>query len=106
MPTVVAVPRRGPGSSPWGDAVRRWPLIACRRGVDVNCTSSPRDRLADDDGVLHAVVRGCRRRQEEPVSDPGGSDTVRVEQGSRRLMVLLAMAMFVLVVDTSLMNVS
>ena len=29
-----------------------------------------------------------------------------VEQGSRRLMVLLAMAMFVLVVDTSLMNVS
>ncbi len=29
-----------------------------------------------------------------------------VEQGSRKLMVLLAMAMFVLVVDTSLMNVS
>ncbi|MFL6177012.1 MAG: MFS transporter, partial [Ornithinibacter sp.] len=28
------------------------------------------------------------------------------EQGSRKLMVLLAMAMFVLVVDTSLMNVS
>jgi len=40
------------------------------------------------------------------VSDPGGSDTVPVEQGSKRLMVLLAMAMFVLVVDTSLMNVS
>ena len=40
------------------------------------------------------------------MSDPGGSDTVPVEQGSRRLMVLLAMAMFVLVVDTSLMNVS
>ena len=32
-------------------------------------------------------------------SDPDGS-------GSRRLMILLAMAMFVLVVDTSLMNVS
>ena len=30
----------------------------------------------------------------------------QAEQGSRRLMVLLAMAMFVLVVDTSLMNVS
>ena len=36
------------------------------------------------------------------------SDEVRhvAEQGSRKLMVLLAMAMFVLVVDTSLMNVS
>lgn len=34
-----------------------------------------------------------------PRSEPG-------QQGSRRLMVLLAMAMFVLVVDTSLMNVS
>src|SRR6478736_3030019 len=35
---------------------------------------------------------------------PGGDQPV--PQGSRRLMVLLAMAMFVLVVDTSLMNVS
>jgi EmrB/QacA subfamily drug resistance transporter len=32
--------------------------------------------------------------------------TTPAEQGSRKLMVLLAMAMFVLVVDTSLMNVS
>ena len=32
--------------------------------------------------------------------------TAPIEQGGRRLMVLLAMAMFVLVVDTSLMNVS
>ena len=36
-----------------------------------------------------------------PAEAPG-----TVEQGSRKLMVLLAMAMFVLVVDTSLMNVS
>jgi len=36
---------------------------------------------------------------ETPAAEP-------VEQGSKRLMVLLAMAMFVLVVDTSLMNVS
>ena len=39
----------------------------------------------------------------------GAQDHTRAapaEQGSRRLMVLLAMAMFVLVVDTSLMNVS
>src|SRR6478736_2495210 len=35
---------------------------------------------------------------------PGGDQPV--PQGSQRLMVLLAMAMFVLVVDTSLMNVS
>ena len=37
----------------------------------------------------------------------GPSESVETEQaGSRRLMLLLAMAMFVLVVDTSLMNVS
>ena len=36
---------------------------------------------------------------------PQGGDEP-VPQGSQRLMVLLAMAMFVLVVDTSLMNVS
>ena len=35
----------------------------------------------------------------EPAAEPAGS-------GDRRLMILLAMAMFVLVVDTSLMNVS
>ena len=40
------------------------------------------------------------------MSESAGRGTVPVEQGSRRLMVLLAMAMFVLVVDTSLMNVS
>ena len=38
-------------------------------------------------------------------ADEAGS-AAPVEQGSRKLMVLLAMAMFVLVVDTSLMNVS
>ena len=38
-------------------------------------------------------------------ADEAGS-TAPVQQGSRKLMVLLAMAMFVLVVDTSLMNVS
>jgi len=40
------------------------------------------------------------------MSVTGGGSTAPVEQGSRRLMVLLTMAMFVLVVDTSLMNVS
>ena len=40
------------------------------------------------------------------MSAEGSSSTAPAEQGSRRLMVLLAMAMFVLVVDTSLMNVS
>ena len=40
------------------------------------------------------------------MSESTGRGTVPVEQGSRRLMVLLSMAMFVLVVDTSLMNVS
>src|SRR3954453_7409841 len=49
---------------------------------------------ADDQG------RRCRMT--------AGSDgtTGTVASGSRRLMVLLSMAMFVLVVDTSLMNVS
>ena len=40
------------------------------------------------------------------MSESADRGTVPVEQGSRRLMVLLSMAMFVLVVDTSLMNVS
>ncbi|GAA4408140.1 MFS transporter [Fodinibacter luteus] len=40
------------------------------------------------------------------MSQARGPEVPTVEQGSRRLMVLLAMAMFVLVVDTSLMNVS
>ena len=40
------------------------------------------------------------------MSESADRGTVPVEQGSQRLMVLLAMAMFVLVVDTSLMNVS
>src|SRR4249919_1584774 len=38
--------------------------------------------------------------------DSGGGDAQRGPAGSRRLMILLAAAMFVLVVDTSLMNVS
>ena len=40
------------------------------------------------------------------MSDSEDSHSTPVERGDRRLMVLLAMAMFVLVVDTSLMNVS
>jgi EmrB/QacA subfamily drug resistance transporter len=40
------------------------------------------------------------------MSDKEAGSTAGVTQGNRRLMVLLAMAMFVLVVDTSLMNVS
>src|SRR4051812_16591191 len=40
------------------------------------------------------------------VDDDRNDDPVVAEKGDRRLMVLLAMAMFVLVVDTSLMNVS
>jgi len=40
------------------------------------------------------------------MSDAPHDGPVPAEQGSRKLMVLLAMAMFVLVVDTSLMNVS
>ncbi len=40
------------------------------------------------------------------MSDPASPGTEPAPQGNRRLMVLLAMAMFVLVVDTSLMNVS
>ena len=40
------------------------------------------------------------------LSGPAGTDAPAWEAGSRRLAVLLAMAMFVLVVDTSLMNVS
>ena len=40
------------------------------------------------------------------MSDPASPGTEPAPQGDRRLMVLLAMAMFVLVVDTSLMNVS
>jgi EmrB/QacA subfamily drug resistance transporter len=40
------------------------------------------------------------------MSADDADSTAPVEQGSRKLMVLLAMAMFVLVVDTSLMNVS
>src|SRR5215831_14868168 len=38
--------------------------------------------------------------------ESGGSGTAQVASGSPRLAILLAMAMFVLVVDTSLMNVS
>src|SRR5215831_17328394 len=38
--------------------------------------------------------------------ESGGSGTAHVASGSPRLAILLAMAMFVLVVDTSLMNVS
>jgi len=40
------------------------------------------------------------------MSDAPDDGPAPAEQGSRKLMVLLAMAMFVLVVDTSLMNVS
>ena len=40
------------------------------------------------------------------MSESADRGTAPVEQGNRRLMVLLSMAMFVLVVDTSLMNVS
>ena len=40
------------------------------------------------------------------MSNVGGSAVPEATTGSRRLGVLLAMAMFVLVVDTSLMNVS
>jgi EmrB/QacA subfamily drug resistance transporter len=40
------------------------------------------------------------------MSEAGSQSPEPVASGSRRLMVLLAMAMFVLVVDTSLMNVS
>ena len=53
---------------------------------------------------------------DQPAADPGGASDAPSGQvvtnepewppGSRRLAVLLAMAMFVLVVDTSLMNVS
>src|SRR4051794_23262800 len=41
-----------------------------------------------------------------PMSTQPAVDTPVENSGTRRLMVLLAMAMFVLVVDTSLMNVS
>ena len=40
------------------------------------------------------------------MSDELASDTTQAEAGDRRLALLLAMAMFVLVVDTSIMNVS
>ena len=40
------------------------------------------------------------------MTDSTNANGTSPEQGNRRLMVLLAMAMFVLVVDTSLMNVS
>src|SRR5881396_3657036 len=44
-------------------------------------------------------------RREAPMTSATDNDTTSAS-GSRRLMVLLAAAMFVLVVDTSLMNVS
>src|SRR6266513_366114 len=43
---------------------------------------------------------------EPPATPPTASDGIRSQSSTRRLSILLAMAMFVLVVDTSLMNVS
>src|SRR5512138_1238697 len=62
--------------------------------------------------------RGCRARSpsRDDAVRPGGGDAERMSESTsaaaglagkqRRLAILLAMAMFVLVVDTSLMNVS
>ena len=55
---------------------------------------SPSDSSVDDGDGSSAV------------SDPAATEQPEWAAGSRRLAVLLAMAMFVLVVDTSLMNVS
>ncbi len=41
-----------------------------------------------------------------PMTDASGSSAAELSTGNRRLAILLAMAMFVLVVDTSVMNVS
>jgi EmrB/QacA subfamily drug resistance transporter len=53
--------------------------------------------------VAYAAIGSSDLTDHDPQPAVGGEP---VTSGSRRLMVLLAMAMFVLVVDTSLMNVS
>ena len=53
--------------------------------------------------VAYAAIGSSDLTDQDPQPAVGGEP---VTSGSRRLMVLLAMAMFVLVVDTSLMNVS
>src|SRR5215217_3570243 len=51
-------------------------------------------------------ARACRVRGRCAMSEAGASDSAAVQGFSWRLALLLSMAMFVLVVDTSLMNVS
>src|SRR4051812_46761523 len=52
------------------------------------------------------LARSGRAREDAMGEDRSVTTTAQPRDGSRRLAVLLAMAMFVLVVDTSLMNVS
>jgi EmrB/QacA subfamily drug resistance transporter len=56
--------------------------------------------------VSHEQTHQTTHDREPPVAPPTNSDVTRTETTTRRLAVLIAMAMFVLVVDTSLMNVS
>src|SRR4051812_20110914 len=48
----------------------------------------------------------CAATQRSTMSTDSAAKPVEATSGSRKLSILLAMAMFVLVVDTSLMNVS
>src|SRR4029079_1842554 len=57
-------------------------------------------------GEVRSRTNAPRRSWRRAMSATPDDTPAPVEQGSRKLMVLLAMAMFVLVVDTSLMNVS
>jgi MFS family permease len=52
------------------------------------------------------VAPGPEREDRHPMVDDAAVDAPEEGAGNRRLSLLLAMAMFVLVVDTSLMNVS
>src|SRR5205814_3211108 len=62
--------------------------------------AEPPSHPSDERPVWDTVARRSRMTTDSPAKD------VAAASGSRKLSILLAMAMFVLVVDTSLMNVS
>ncbi|MHA6622836.1 MFS transporter [Pseudonocardia sp. DLS-67] len=102
-------PRPRAEADGWGAAARvghpdRVMSAPPRRG---DIPAAPDDGWASKDGSMRAQDRHDRRDGGSAMTEAASSsDGERVRGRQRRLALLLAAAMFVLVVDTSLMNVS